>query len=273
MSVFQTLCIFKIYLFSIVNASLYSKNGIICTMNRFFVGHTLKEGDITHLSDKDSTFAVNVLNTDIEDIVEIENYDSIFLAIVTDIQKNSVEVEIREKTEDKEKVQGQGITIIQSLSNSSKFNYFIEKSVELGIDRIIPVESKYSLRTKNQAVKDYGLWRKIVKDAKEQSRTLRDTQIDKPIRISELKIEKDSNKICLALENTATVTLSGYIKNIDIDKPFTIAIGPEKGWSEKDINIFKDLGFSFIKLKGNILRTETAGLVISSIIKYLKGQI
>lgn len=242
-------------------------------MNRFFVGHTIEEGDITHLSDKDSAFVINVLKLNIEDVVEIENLTSVFFAIITDIQKNSVEVEVKEKTEDKEKIESNGITIIQSLSNSSKFNYFVEKSVELGIERIIPIESKYSLRTKNQAIKDYGLWKKIVKDAKEQSHTLRDTQIDRPIKISDLKIEKDSNKICLALENIDTFPLSGYIKNIDIKKPFVIAIGPEKGWSEKDINIFKELGFSFIKLQGNILRTESTGLVIGSIIKYLKGEI
>lgn len=242
-------------------------------MNRFFVGHTLKEGDITHLSDKDSIFVIDVLKLDIEDIVEIENYTSIFLAIITDIQKNSVEVEIREEIEKKEKLQVSGITIIQSLSNPSKFNYFVEKSVELGIERIFPVESKYSLRSKNQAIKDFGLWRKIIKDAKEQSHTLIDTQIEKPIRIQDLQVEKDSNKVCLSLENVDTVTLSGYIKNIDIQKPFVIAIGPEKGWSEKDINIFKQLGFSFVRLNGNILRTESVGLVIGSIIKYLKGEI
>lgn len=242
-------------------------------MNRFFVRHILKEEDITHLSDKDSIFAIDVLNLCIEDIVEIENYTSVFLAIVTDIQKNSVEVEIKEKIEEKKKVQSNGITIIQSLSNSIKFNFFIEKSVELGIEKIVPIESKYSLRTKNQAIKDHGLWKKIVRDAREQSHTLVDTQIEKPIKLSELKVEKDSNKICLALENIDTITLSGYIKNKDITKTFIIAIGPEKGWSEKDIEIFKSLDFSFITLQGNILRTETAGLVIGSIIKYIKGEI
>ncbi len=242
-------------------------------MNRFFIGHTIEEGDITHLSDKDSTFVVDVLNLNIEDIVEIENYTSIFLAIITDIQKNSVEIEIKEKVSDKEKIEDSGITIIQSLSNSSKFNYFVEKSVELGIERIVPIESKYSLRSKNQAIKDYGLWRKIIKDAKEQSHTLRDTQIEKPIKISSLVVEKDSNKLCLALENVDTISLAQYIKGINIKKPFVIAIGPEKGWSEKDINIFKELGFSFVRLQGNILRTESTGLVIGSIIKYLKGEI
>ena len=242
-------------------------------MYKFFVSHKLTEGDITHLSDKDSSFAINSLKIQIEDVLEIESYEAIFLAIVTDIQKNSVEIEIKEKVRDKDRIEDIGITVVQSLSNESKFNYFVEKSVEIGIDRIIPVESKYSLRTKNKAMKDYGLWRKIVKDATEQSRTQRETIIEKPIRLSDLKLEKDSNKICLATENVNTEALREYIKNVDIKRPFIIAIGPEKGWSEKDMQIFKDLNFRFVKFEGNILRTETSALVIGSILKYLRGEI
>ena len=242
-------------------------------MNRFFVRHSLDEGDITHLSDKDSMFVTNVLKLDIEDILEIENYNAIFLAVITDIQKNSVEIEIKEKIEDKERLNSNGITIIQSLSNPSKFNYFLEKAVEIGINRIIPVESRYSLRTKNQAIKDYGLWKKIILDAREQSHTLIDTSIDKPIKLTELQIDSKENNICLSLENIDSSSLHEYINHIDIDKPFNIAIGPEKGWGERDLGIFNDLGFSFVKLEGNVLRTETAGLVIGSIIKYLKGEI
>lgn len=242
-------------------------------MYKFFVNHKLTEGDITHLSDKDSTFAINSLKIQIEDILEIENYESVFHAIVTDIQTNSVEIEIKEKVRDKNRIEDIGITIVQSLSNESKFNYFVEKSVEIGIDRIIPVESKYSLRTKNKALKDYGLWRKIVKDAREQSRTQRETIIEKPIRLSALKLEKNTNKICLATENVSTINLKKYLSDVDIKKPFVIAIGPEKGWGEKDIQIFKNIGFRFIKLEGNILRTETSGLVIGAILKYLRGEL
>lgn len=242
-------------------------------MNRFFIKHALEEGDITHLSDKDSALATDAFKLRVEDIIEVENRNAIFLALITDIQKNSVEVEIKEKISDKERLIKNGITIIQSLSNPSKFNYFIEKSVEIGIDRIIPVESRYSLRSKNQAIKDYGLWKKIVIDAKEQSNTLTDTIIEKPIKLSDLKVEKNSNKLCLALENIETETLREYLKSINIKGPFSIAIGPEKGWGERDLNIFRNLDFSFIKLEGNTLRTETSGLVIGSIIKYLKGEI
>jgi 16S rRNA (uracil1498-N3)-methyltransferase len=162
------------------------------------------------------------------------------------------------------------------LSNETKFNYFIEKSVEIGIEKIIPIQSKYSLKTKAKAIRDTGYWNKLVKDAVEQSRNVFPTIIERPIRINELdKDDFKGIKICLSTESTSTEPkyLNEILKDKDLSQPIYIAIGPEKGWSSSDINIFKDLDFEFVKLKGNILRTETTGLVIGSIIKYLKGEI
>jgi 16S rRNA (uracil1498-N3)-methyltransferase len=244
-------------------------------MNRYFIRHKLSIGDITHLSDSDGDIVKNKTDLDIEDVIEIETYDKIFLAQITDID-SSVEIEILEEIESKERMDSVDITVIQSLSNDSKFNLFLEKSVEIGVDRIIPVESKYSLKNRNKALKDTGLWRKIVKDSTEQSRNLKPTIVEKPIKIKDLlkeKFNKEDIKICLATESIDTILLNEYLKDIDINKPFVVAIGPEKGWSSSDIEVFEQLDFDFVKLDGNILRTETAGLVITSILKYLKGEI
>ncbi|MGI5897768.1 MAG: RsmE family RNA methyltransferase [Candidatus Dojkabacteria bacterium] len=245
-------------------------------MQKYYIRHKLSLGDITYLSDSDSRNVIAQNLLDIEDIVEIETYEKRFLAQVTNIQKNSVEVEIIEDLGERESEYVPNITIIQSLSNDSKFNYFIEKSVEIGIERIIPVETKYSLKSVKKAQKDYEYWNKLVKDATEQSRNIFPTIIDKPIHISELNeknIVKDSVRICLATEVDNSKYLSDLVKELDFSKPVYIAIGPESGWDISDIDIFKRLGFDFVKLKGNILRTETTGLVIGSIIKYIKGDI
>ena len=242
-------------------------------MYTFFIKHKLDKYDITHLSDSDSEFAINDLKLKVEDLLKIETYEAKYLGMVTDISKSSVEIEVQEKIEEKNKQDDMDITLIQSLIGRNKFNFFLEKSVELGIDRIIPIESQYSLVTKNKALKEYGLWNKIVKDATEQSRNIKPTIIEKPIRLKDININSNTNKVCLSTENVKRMPLSKYIESIEISKPFLIAIGPEKGWSSKDIKTFRELGFIFVKLEGNILRTESVGLVIGSIIKYLKGDI
>jgi len=244
-------------------------------MQKYFIRHNLKVGDTAFLSDSDSEIAISNHHLNIEDPVEIETLKDRFLGQVIDIQKASIEVSIVEHLGKRESEYIPSITIIQSLSNESKFNYFIEKSVELGIERVIPVESQYSLKKASKAIKDTGYWRKLVKDATEQSRTVFPTSIEKPIKISKLDEYDFANaeKICLTTESVDTENLKDFLSKADIKKPFVIAIGPEKGWSSSDLDIFKSLDFHFISLKGNILRTETTGLVIGSIIKYLKGEI
>jgi 16S rRNA (uracil1498-N3)-methyltransferase len=245
-------------------------------MQKFFIRHKLKTDDITYLSDSDSELVIKEGILDIEDIVEIETYEKVFYGQISDITKGSIEIQIIEEKGERESEYVPSITIIQSLSNESKFDYFLEKSVEIGIEKIIPIQSKYSLKTKAKAVKDIGHWNKLVKDAVEQSRNTFPTIIERPIRIDELKeyvFPTECIKICLATESVDSKYLNEIFKEIDISKSIYIAIGPEKGWSSSDISVFKELDFQFVKLKGNILRTETTGLVIGSIVKYLKGEI
>lgn len=245
-------------------------------MQNFFVRHKLTTGDVTHLSDSDSKLILQEKKLNLEDLLQIETYERIFLGQISDMENNSIEVEIIKDLGERKTEYIPSITIIQSLSNDSKFNYFIEKSVEIGVEKIIPVESKYSLRSKNKAIREYGFWNKLVRDATEQSRNTFPTIIEKPIYLKELSEKNLSNnslKLCLATEAIDSKFLEKILKDEDIRKPVYIAIGPEKGWHPTDIQIFKDLDFQFIKLKGNILRTETTGLVIGSIIKYLKGEI
>ncbi len=242
-------------------------------MQKYFVRHKLSVGDITHLSDSDSELVISQKKLHIEDVIEVETYQNTYLAQITDISGNSVEIEVLEDKGPRENTYVPSISIIQSLSNDSKFNYFVEKSVEIGIEKIIPTETSYSLRSKSKAIKDYGMWNKIIRDATDQSRNTFPTMIEKPIRIKDLldyKFEDNAVKICLATENVDTK----FLNEVDFkNRPVYIAIGPEKGWSSSDIEVFDELGFTYVKLRGNILRTETTGLVIGSIIKYIKEEI
>ncbi len=238
-------------------------------MQKFFIPHKLKVGDLTHLSDKDSEFVISKKLFQIEDPIQIENLDSVFLARVTNIEKASVEIEIVEKISDiKSEKDSFSITIIQSISVDPKFTFFLEKAVEVGIHKIIPIESKYSSISKNKAIKKFGMYKKILEDAKEQSRNPHEVEITKPINIESLGDINSKNKLCLATEPEKTMNLKDTLLNRDVNTNYTIAIGPERGWGLSDIEVFEKLGFEFVRLKGNILRTETAGIVIGSILNF-----
>jgi 16S rRNA (uracil1498-N3)-methyltransferase len=247
-------------------------------MKRFYVRHNLKPGDIAHLSDSDSQFVIADGEIKIESIIEIATLTELFLAQITFIDKSTVEVEILKKLSNIKEGNSPifPLTIIQSISNDSKFNFFIEKSVEIGVSQIIAVESEYSLLNYKKAAKKLPLWNKIIADAAEQSRNPEPTRIVGPLNINELEKCVDKNtlrnavRICLATEQIDTVTFKQALK-ANPSQNYVIAIGPEKGWSPSDIELFTKMNFKFARLGGNILRTETAGIVAASIINYLSS--
>lgn len=251
-------------------------------MNRYYIPHELKIGDVTRLSDKDSVLAISE-GISIEDPVVLETYSSIFNAVVSYIEKGSVEVEVveyvgkRETLGNNSKVPRENeISILQSISSPKKFGYFLEKCVEIGVSKVVPILSELSLVSSVKFEKDLGLYSKIISDATEQSRNLHPTVLEKVTNVKDISrvVMGNSIKVCLATEVPNTETLSKYIGN-NLNKfkssPITIAIGPESGWGVRDIENFKSQGFIFLHLEGNILRTETVGIVISSIIKFVKG--
>lgn len=243
-------------------------------MKPYYIPHKLTVGDITNLSDSQSQFIISEGLHEIEDIIKVQTLTSVFKAIITDISKSSVEVEILELlAEAPSKKDGYSITLLQALSGDRKFNTLLEKCVEIGVETVIPIETAYTTLDQKEANKKMNNYRRIIKEAGEQSRNPSPTVILEPINISRLPELNftDTHRICLATENVGTIGLEEVVRNAPGN--FTIAVGPETGWSSEDIAIMKNLGFQFVRLKGNILRTETAGIVIASIISYLNGEI
>ncbi len=241
-------------------------------MKRYFIPHKLKSGDITHLSDEDSEIVISENLHKIEDPIEISNLEGIFLAIITHIEKASVEVEIVDKIKSADAQQDNyHITLIQSLSDDSKFTFILEKAVEIGINKIIPVESQYSSQSKKRCGKKYNTWRKIIQDAREQSRNPFPVDLEQPILLKNLKNIHSKHRICLSTEVTTNKALNDVLSNKGRRDSYAIAIGPEKGWSSSDLKVLKNLDFETTKLGKNILRTETGGLVIASILNFRAG--
>jgi 16S rRNA (uracil1498-N3)-methyltransferase len=243
-------------------------------VNSYYIPHKLKIGDIVHLSDSDSELIISKKLHEIEDIITVETLQAVFRAAITDLSKSSVEVEILEQTNEQPRKRTESsITLLQALSGDRKFTNLIEKCVQIGVGTIIPLETTYSTMTEKEATRKMNDYRRIIKGATEQSRNPSPTVILEPVKISQLYELSfpDTKRLCFATENVKTISLKEALEGKD--KNFVIAIGPETGWSSEDLKILENLKFKFVKLKGNILRTETAGIVVSSIIQYLNGNL
>lgn len=240
-------------------------------MKKFYIPHKLTPGDITHLSDSDSELVISEGSLREEDLIQVETTNQVLEAQITFIDKASVEIEVKGLIQEKEKKSKTEITVIQSITFDKRFHYFLEKMTEIGVDRIIPVISEYSQPELKGSRKRVNQWRAIIAKSQDQSRNPSAPVIEKPIMLSDLsKSQLYGTVACLSSEE---VNKKNFADLIDKSDSYTIAIGPETGWSSEDLKIFKELGFQFAGLKGNILRTETGALVAATMIKTLKKEL
>lgn len=151
------------------------------------------------------------------------------------------------------------ITVILSLIKNDKMDFAIQKLCELGVKRIVPYKAYRSVVKEGKATNKIDRFKKIAKEACEQSHRNIIPEITNFININEIKnYMSDINVI--AYENEDNIVNNFKCNSI------TILIGPEGGFDEKELEIIKNLGFNSISLGKRILRAETAAIYLTSLI-------
>ncbi len=157
------------------------------------------------------------------------------------------------------------VTLVQSISRGERMDYTIQKAVELGIQRIVPVVSQRTVVRLSAEREDKRLihWRGIVRHAAEQSGrsclpevtavcTL-DNWLAAPARVPAYLLQPDSGR-SLASEPAPGSAVA-------------LLVGPEGGFERDEIRRLIESGVQAVHLGPRILRTETAALVALAIIQ------
>lgn len=144
---------------------------------------------------------------------------------------------------------------IAPTKNTDRFEWFLEKSTEIGIDEITPVICEHSERT----VLRTDRLQKILVSAMKQSMNLYLPQLNEPVRFIDFirKTHSGSQYIAYIEERQELSLKNEYIPGSDA----LILIGPEGDFSTSEVSKALDSGYKAISLGPSRLRTETAGVV------------
>lgn len=251
-------------------------------MPKFFVkNEQIKENEIT-INGEDVNHIKKVLRAKIGDELQICNSQNgeNFLCDIQSLDNENINCIIKQKlemlTESNIKV-----TIFQGLPKADKMEYIIQKSVELGVTDITPVEMKRCVVKfdEKDKVKKQARWQKISEVAAKQCGRDIIPEINSLINIKNLcnLIEK-YDIVLVAYENEKETTLKEQLLKIKTDTinnkkqdeqvKIGIVIGPEGGLEPQDVELLKQNGAKVITLGKRILRTETVALNVLSIIMY-----
>ncbi len=166
------------------------------------------------------------------------------------------------------------IYLFQGLPKVDKMELIIQKAVELGAYRIIPMSTKrciVKLDEKKSASK-IKRWQAIAEAAAKQSTRGIIPEVSEPLTMKQAVKYCEDNAIDVRLipyENAKDISFTReIIENIKPGQSVAVFIGPEGGFSEEEIQLCLDGGIQPITLGRRILRTETAGFTAISWLMY-----
>lgn len=166
--------------------------------------------------------------------------------------------------------------LFQGLPKADKFEHIIQKSVELGVYEIIPVQTSRSIvkYDDKKAGAKKERWQKIAESAAKQSRRgiipeVKDVMSFKQALEYAGSMEAGLDLLLIPYENFKDMhTTKEVVLGIKPESRVGIFIGPEGGFDEKEVKAACDAGARQISLGSRILRTETAPLMLLSVLMF-----
>lgn len=152
------------------------------------------------------------------------------------------------------------IALAQALPEGSKMDWIIEKAVELGVSRIVPLAARRCVvrLSPERAAKKQDHWQAVIVAASEQSGRNRLAQLGQLCDFDRWIASQDMAG-CILLTPRATQSLAGWTR-ATAPQAVCLMIGPEGGYTEQEEEAAIARGAIALSMGPRILRTETAGL-------------
>lgn len=240
--------------------------------NRFYHSENLELKQVVELGSQTHIHATKVLRLKTGDKFALFNGDGFdYVAKVAEVTKHKTLVEIIDKYEVNHE-SPLTITLAQGLAASDKMDWIIQKAVELGIQSIQPLFTERSIvkLDRERADKKLEHWRTVALAACEQTGRSAIPKILSPLPLSQWLSDQEKQTETLRLILTP---LKAQNINYLNQKPSSIIfmVGPEGGFSEKEMALASHSAFIPVNFGERILRTETASIVALSIMQNLWG--
>jgi 16S rRNA (uracil1498-N3)-methyltransferase len=158
------------------------------------------------------------------------------------------------------------ITLVLAVFKFDRMEWAIEKCTELGVARIVPVIARRTdAHLAAASAKRAERWQRIARQAAEQSRRAAPPEIAAPMKLAEALDLTGALRIVLA-ESEEQTLLRDVVKPKTAEDGIVLAVGPEGGWTEGELQSFRQSGWTSASLGDTILRAETAAMAATAVV-------
>ena len=222
---------------------------------------TLTEDETRHLRD--------VLRLRTGDIVGV--FDGLgreYKCSIEAIEKRSSLVTIIDEIEPRSPESGFELTLAPALLKGEKFDLIVQKAVELGVTRVIPLKTVRCDVKLGDNAKRLDRWRRIALEATKQCGRASLMSVMEPATLESLIAKAVADEVMMFSEREGEeFTVSSELRAA------TAIFGPEGGWDDSEVELARENGVRIVTLAGRILRAETAVVAISAILQHRFGDL
>lgn len=226
---------------------------------RFFVD-TFRAG-FAELTGEEARHLARVLRVEPGQRYEISDNSAPYLAEVAEIGRDRVVFRVLEPVEPRNPPLD--AVLYAALVKFDRFEWTVEKATELGVSSIVPFEAERTERGLAKAgVKRVERWRRIVREASEQSRRDRMPEVPAPVTLEACLKEASPYRYFLDEEPGAQPMASALPESAcrHATDRAALLVGPEGGWTPAEREQAVAAGWTPVSLGPQILRAETAAL-------------
>ncbi len=235
---------------------------------RFFVE---KFGDgIASIKGETAHHLGRVLRAHEGQLYELSDGATVWLGRITKVARDTVEFALQEELEAHRPVLD--VVLLLAVVKFDSFEWAIEKATELGVGTIVPLAAARSEKSLLHASDKRSVrWKKILAESSQQSRRLRMPVLEQ-LTPPELAFSRVHDGIKLMLsERPGAPPMRDFLVGQRAAKA-TIAIGPEGGWTDTELELAAKGGSRQVSLGRLILRTETAVVAALASLNYALGE-
>ncbi len=165
------------------------------------------------------------------------------------------------------------VMLFQGIPKGTKTDYIIQKNTELGISDIVMCRLARCV-SKPEGSKKTERWQKIAESAAKQSGRGLVPKVHEPVDLdTAISMMKKCDLAFVPYECEENCSIKSVLKNSSDAKSIAFMIGPEGGFGIGEIEKLKNAGITPVSLGKRILRTETAGEAVLTMIMYELGDI
>ena len=179
---------------------------------------------------------------------------------VLSVAEERVEFELGEEVEATPLAQ---VTLALAIFKFDRMEWAIEKCTELGVTRIVPFAARRTdAHLAESAVKRVERWRRIAREASEQARRVAPPEIAGPAKLRDVLAVAGARRIVVSEVETSVAL--GELCGPGAST--VLAIGPEGGWTNEELQAFAEAGWKAASLGPTILRAETAAIAALAVV-------